>query len=197
MEEVGCRVADSAEVPDTELHRRVLGRSDEALAEIYRRHSAVVFNIALRVTGNRSAAEEVIQAVFLEVWHRPERFDPARGSLRPWLGTLTHHRSVDWVRQEAARRTREQRSAGAADDHVPGVEDTVTAAIGAERVRRALDQLSEHERTPICLAYFGGRTYRQVADDLGIAEGTIKSRIRAGLQHLATALRSETVNPSF
>jgi len=141
----------------------------------------VVFNVAMRVTGDRSAAEEVTQAVFLDVWRRPGRFDPTRGSLRSWLATVAHHRSIDWVREEAARRRRELGDFQTRVAHLPDLEDTVAAALGAERVRCALSDLCEPERTAIGLAYFGGRTYRQVAQDLGVPEGTVKSRIRTGL----------------
>ena len=173
------------------------GGDEAVLADVYQRHGSVVFDVATRVTGDRSAAEEVTQAVFLDVWGRPERFDPTRGSLRSWLAMLAHHRSVDWVREEAARRRRELREFETRVAHLPDLEDTVAATLGAERVRRALYDLCEAERTAIGLAYFGGRTYRQVAQELGVPEGTGKSRIRTGLAHLATALRSETVNPSF
>ena len=176
---------------------RRLGGDEAVLADIYQRHGSVVFNLAMRVTRDRSAAEEVTQAVFLDVWRRPERFDPTRGSLRSWLAMLAHHRSVDWVREEAARRRRELRCFETRVAHLPDLEDTVAATLGAERVRCALSDLCETERTAIGLAYFGGRTYRQVAQELGVPEGTVKSRIRTGLAHLATALRSETVNPSF
>ena len=176
---------------------RRLGGDEVALADAYQRHGSVVFNVAMRVTGDRSAAEEVTQAVFLDVWHRPERFDPTRGSLRSWLAMLAHHRSVDWVREEAARRRRELRDFETRVAHLPDLEDTVAATLGAERVRCALSDLCETERSAIGLAYFGGRTYRQVAQELGVPEGTVKSRIRTGLAHLATALHSETVNPSY
>ena len=82
-----------------------------ALAEAYRRHAAAVFGLALRVTGDRAFAEEVVQEVFLRLWNTPERFDPARGSLRSFLLSNTHGRSVDLVRSEKSRRAREERDA--------------------------------------------------------------------------------------
>lgn len=170
---------------------QVSGAATEvSLAEHYRRHSSLVFGVAVRLTGDRRAAEEVTQAVFLDLWRRPERFDPTRGSLATWLATLAHHRSVDLLRQEAARKRREAKDPTGID-RWPGVEETVAATLAAERVRRALDDLSEPERTAIILAFYGGRSYRQVASELGVAEGTIKSRIRSGLQRLARALHEQ------
>ncbi|MGI8807025.1 MAG: sigma-70 family RNA polymerase sigma factor, partial [Acidimicrobiales bacterium] len=120
--------------PDVADRAALRLEGDEAvLADIYQRHGSVVFDVAMRVTGDRSAAEEVTQAVFLDVWRRPERFDPTRGSLRSWLAMLAHHRSVDWVREEAARRRRELRDFETRVAHLPDLEDTVAATLGAER----------------------------------------------------------------
>lgn len=181
----------SSPVPERALHERLVGGDKGALEEIYTRHASVVFNVATRVTGDRAAAEEVTQAVFLDLWQRPGRFDPERGSLRTWLMTVTHNRSVDRVREEAARRRRELHSFESRVAGLPSLEETVVASIGAERVRLALDGLCDKERTAIGLAFFGNRTYRQVATELAVPEGTIKTRIRTGLAHLAEALHAE------
>ncbi|MGI8984910.1 MAG: sigma-70 family RNA polymerase sigma factor [Acidimicrobiales bacterium] len=182
---------------DAEWSQRLAHGDGAVLAEVYARHCSSVFNVALRVTGELPAAEEVTQDVFLDLWRRPERFDPARGALGPWLATVAHHRSVDHVRGASARRRREQRDVDAGSGHVHSVDEIVAAALGAERVRAALAELDEKERSAIVLAYFGGRTYREVAADLGVAEGTIKSRIRTGLRHLADNLRVEPVGAAF
>ncbi len=116
--------------PDASPHERQRGGDEAALADVYRRHASVVFNVAMRVTRNRSAAEEVTQGVFLDVWHRPQRFDSARGHLGSWLATMAHHRSVDWVREETARR-REHRHRESDVAHLRDVEETVAAAMGA------------------------------------------------------------------
>ena len=182
--------AANSDASDTMLHRRLMNGDEAALGQVYERHAPVLFKLARRVTGSLSAAEEVTQAVFLDVWRRPQRFNPAKGSLRTWLATITHHRSVDWVREEDARRRREH-SFESRVAHLPSLEETVAATITAARVRLAVDSLSEKERTAIGLAYFGGRTYRQVAEELGVPEGTIKSRIRTGLARLEAALGAE------
>src|SRR5439155_49629 len=120
----------------------------------------------------------------------PGAFDPERGSLRTWLGTLAHRRSVDYVRREEARRRRAEREASRAVA-APDVEEMATALLSAERVRAALDLLPDEQRRAIQLAYFGGKTYRQVAETLGIPEGTAKSRLRLGLKRIADALEAE------
>jgi len=178
--------------PERALHDRLVGGDKGALEDIYKRHASVVFNVAIRVTRDRAAAEEVTQAVFLDLWQRPGRFDPARGSLRSWLTTVTHHRTVDRVREETARRRRELHSFESRVADLPSLEETVATSIGAEQVRLALDGLCEKERTAIGLAFYGNRTYRQVATDLAVPEGTVKSRIRTGLAHLAEALHGGT-----
>ena len=111
--------------------------------------------------------------------------------MRTWLGTLAHRRSVDYIRREEARRRRNQREASRRPTAIPDVEEMATALVAAERVRAALDVLPREQRQAIQLAYFEGKTYRQVAEVLGIPEGTAKSRLRLGLRRIAEALEAE------
>jgi RNA polymerase sigma factor (sigma-70 family) len=178
-----------------DVRDRLAGGDDRALNEVYEQYSSFVYGLALRVIGDPRAAEDIAQDVFLFVWERPEAFDPARGSLRTWLGTLAHRRAVDYVRREEARRRRTQREAGRQAVAIPDVAEMATALVAAERVRAALDVLPDEQRRAIQLAYFGGRTYRQVAEQLGIPEGTAKSRLRLGLRRVAAALEADGLEP--
>lgn len=155
---------------------------------MYRRHAGGAFGLALRITGDRALAEEVVQEVFLRLWNEPERFDPARGSLRSFLLANTHGRAVDLVRAETARRSREERSARRTPGSGYDLEREVWDLTLASHVRDALVRLTPDERAAIELAYFGGHTYREVAALLGTPEGTVKSRIRTGLGRLREAL---------
>lgn len=174
-----------------------VARGDQgALREIFRRHGPAVWGLARRVTNDPHEAEEVSQTVFMNLWQAPERFDPARGALRSWLLAQAHGRAVDRVRSEAARRRRQTREAELAP--VPPsaeVETAVHAAALADDVRQAVDALPAGEREAIVLAYFGGRTYRETASLLGQPEGTVKSRIRSGLQSLRRNLEAKGVTP--
>jgi RNA polymerase sigma-70 factor (ECF subfamily) len=181
---------------DDDILAAAVARQDSrALAEVYRRHGGAVWGLARRVIRDDHRAEEVCQTVFTDLWSAAHRFDPARGSLRSWLLTQAHARSVDVVRAEAARRRRDERHGRA----VPlawaegDVEGTVHGMAMAHEVRRALDRLPAEERDPIMLAYFGGQSYRQAADNLGQPEGTVKSRIRSGLGKLRRSLEDEGV----
>ena len=129
-----------------------------------------------------------MQEVFLRLWNEPERFDPARGSLRSFLLANTHGRAVDLVRAETARRSREERDARRTPGPSYDLEREVWGLTLASHVREALGSLSDDERTAIELAYFGGHTYREVASLLDTPEGTIKSRIRTGLGRLRETL---------
>lgn len=160
----------------------------EALAEAYRRHAGAALGLALRILADRALAEEVVQEVFVRLWNDPERFDPGRGSLRAYLLTQVHGRSVDLVRAETARRDREARDARRGVEAGYDLEREVWELTLAEQVRAALGALSEAERQAIELAYFGGHTYREVAVLLGEPEGTVKSRIRTGLARLRVGL---------
>lgn len=171
---------------------RLIAGEEGALNEIYDQFSSFVYGLALRVIGDARAAEDVSQEVFVTVWERPAAFEPDRGSLRTWLGTLAHRRAVDHVRREEARRRRAIKDA-ARPVSTPDVEEMALALVTAERVRSALDTLPDEQRRAIELAYFGGKTYRQVAEVLGIPEGTAKSRLRLGLRRIADVLETETV----
>lgn len=173
------------------VRARLSAGEEAALGEAYEQYASFVFGLAQRVIGDGRAAEDVSQEVFLHLWQHPDAFDPDRGSLRTWLGTLTHRRSVDFVRREEARRRRAQREASRRPVSIPDVDEMATALVTAERVRAALDVLPPEQRACIDLAYFGGRTYRQVAETLGIPEGTAKSRLRLGLRRVAEELEGE------
>jgi RNA polymerase sigma-70 factor (ECF subfamily) len=160
-------------------------RERDPMATIYERYAGTVFDFARCTLVQRSLAEDVVQEVFLELWNRPERFDPVRGSLRAYLLTLAHARSVDAVRSESARRRREDRDGLRAVTTSEADEDRQA---DADQVRSALAALSVDQREAISLAYFLGCTYRDVAARLGVPEGTIKNRIRKGLERLRVEL---------
>ena len=174
---------------------RLIAGEEGALNEIYDQFASFVYGLALRVVGDARAAEDVSQEEFVTFWEQPHAFDSERGSLRTWLGTLAHRRAVDHVRREEARRRRAIKDA-ARPETTPDVEEMAIALVTAERVRSALATLPDDQQRAIQLAYFGGKTYRQVAEVLGIPEGTAKSRLRLGLRRIAGVLETETVGRS-
>jgi RNA polymerase sigma-70 factor (ECF subfamily) len=173
-----------------------IGRFDEpALASLYDRHGGAVFALSRRLLNSRTLAEEVTQEIFLRLWNRPERFDPDRGTLRAFLLADTHGRSIDLLRSEAARRDRETREGRLAPEPAFNLEAEVLGNVRAETIRNALAELTDGERRAIELAYFGGLTYREVAEELGEPEGTVKSRIRTGMKRLRVQLTAAGVMP--
>lgn len=191
----GVRVRSLCDSSDAALVVSVGRWSEDALAELFRRHGGAVLSLARRVlSGDRAGAEEVTQEVFLKLWQQPERFDSQRGSLRSYLLTQAHTRAVDRLRSESARRRRETADATSrAQEPVDDLERQVADLAIAEHVRSAMEQLPDAERQAIVLAYFGGHTYREVAELLDQPEGTVKSRIRTGLRRLKEALAAEGV----
>lgn len=175
------------------LARRLRDGDEHALTELYDTYSSFVFGLALRVIGDRTAAEDITQDVFVGLWTQPDRFDPDRGSLRAFLGTLTHRRSVDLIRSEESRKKREDKTS-AEPTFAPDVVDDAVRSVTAQTVRAAVAALPVNQREALELAYFDGHTYRQVAERLGIPEGTAKSRLRLGLHHIAELLDPELLD---
>ena len=185
--------ASASSPTDASLVARIAVGDERALQMIYERYSPLVYGLSRRVTASTAHAEEITQEVFVYLWQNPDRFDAERGSLRAFLGAVAHRRSVDEVRRSTRRTAREDRvGSDASNLDVIEISDTVERSQTAERVRAAVSSLPEQQREAVLLAYFGGCTFRQVAEQLGIPEGTAKSRLRLGLSKLAVLLEGLT-----
>jgi RNA polymerase sigma-70 factor, ECF subfamily len=172
------------------LLARVSRGDQAAFATVYDRAAAQVYGLVCRVVRDPAQSEEVTQEVMLEVWRTASRFDPHRGSAMAWLMTLAHRRAVDRVRSGLAAAQREARAAVAETDY-DVVAEEVEIRLDAERVRRCLGSLTDLQRESVTLAYYGGYTYREVAGLLGVAVGTVKTRMRDGLIRLRDCLGAE------
>ena len=171
---------------------RRAGRGDQAaFGELYDELAPMVHGVVRKVVRNPAMSEEVTQEVFVELWRLAARFDGTKGSARSWAATLAHRRAIDRVRSEQASRDRQDRDAALTMQAHDSVAAEVEASLDQARVRRALANLSELQLEAVDLAYFGGHTYREVAVLLGVAEGTVKSRIRDGLIRLRDELGGE------
>jgi RNA polymerase sigma-70 factor, ECF subfamily len=169
----------------------LVARGDQgAFATVYDRSAAQVFGLVCLVVRDPAQSEEVTQEVMLEVWRTASRFDPHRGSALAWLMTMAHRRAVDRVRSGQAAAERELRAAAAATDY-DVVAEEVETRLDAQRVRRCLGSLTELQRESVTLAYYGGYTYREVASLLGVAVGTVKTRMRDGLIRLRDCLGAD------
>ena len=166
-----------------------VARGDHAAFELlYGELAGPVYGVVRQVLRDPAQSEEIAQEVLLEIWRTATRFDPAKGSPAAWALTIAHRRAVDRVRSETASSRREEKAAvdrGSLDDDVAEV---VAATLDGQRVRRCLDGLTELQRESIKLAYYGGYSYPQVARLLGVALGTVKTRIRDGLIRMRDCL---------
>lgn len=187
---------------DAALVARLAGGDEEALGALYDRYGRAVYSLALRIVHDGATAEEVTQEVFVRLWRSAAGFDPAKGKVLTWLLRITHNLALNEIRRQKSRPVAaagfdwEVDGALLADSDV-GVDPAAVAGMReqATLVRRALTQLPEAQRKAIELAFYGGFSQAEVAEALGEPLGTVKSRIRAGMQRLAELLRAEGVTP--
>lgn len=169
---------------DHDLVARVRDRDEDALRALMARHGASVLGIATRVLANPALAEEAAQDTFVALWTNPQRFDPRRGDPKAFLMGVARNKAIDMVRREETRRRAAQRFA----------EEEEPADLSFERLEdregllSALRELTYRQRQAVALAYFAGFSYREVARELGIPEGTAKTRLRDALASLRTKL---------
>ncbi|MDX1990977.1 MAG: sigma-70 family RNA polymerase sigma factor [bacterium] len=172
---------------DSKLIQRIMARDESALSDIYQRYSRLVYSLALRVVQNNVLAEEVTQDAFLKVWSQPQTWDPKRGRLVAWLLTITRHAAIDRLRKEQRRPLQ---SALELDDALNmvgsvGVMDDPAWQDG-RLLRSLLEQLPTDQIRAIELAFFGGMSHSEIAESLNLPLGTVKTRVRLGLQKLKT-----------
>jgi RNA polymerase sigma-70 factor (ECF subfamily) len=190
----GCQdvAVRDADRDDLELHRRLVSGDRGAFEDLYRRYSGAAYALAYRLTGQQLLAQDVVHDAFLAVWRAPEAFDPARGAFRTFFLSLVHHRAVDTIRREERLRARTSRAANlepvADEDPAEGVVDETYLAVRRKEVREALSTLSPEQRQVLDLAYFGGRTQVQIAQEIGIPLGTVKTRTLAAMRRLRRLL---------
>ncbi|HKU82133.1 MAG TPA: sigma-70 family RNA polymerase sigma factor [Candidatus Tumulicola sp.] len=165
------------------LMARVRRRDPNAFESIYDLHHRLVYGIAARMLGDATSAEDVTQSVFLKVWNSPESY--RGGNFAAWIVRVTRNRALDVLRRRAARGETEL------PESLPegeSMEDAAVARFDAERVRRALTALPDEQRRAIELGFFGGVTHEEIARSTATPLGTVKTRIRSGLQKLRAAL---------
>ncbi|MET4093432.1 RNA polymerase sigma-70 factor (ECF subfamily) [Arthrobacter sp. UYCu712] len=171
------------------LLEQVAQGDQAAFAEFYQLTSRRVFGMARRVLIDTELSEDTTQEVFLQVWQNAAKFNPDAGTPLAWLMTISHRRAVDKVRSSQSSTDREAKYGASSQeiDH-DSVSDEVGSRLEAEAVVRCLETLTDTQQESVRLAYYGGLTYREVAERLNAAVPTIKSRIRDGLIRLKTCL---------
>jgi RNA polymerase sigma-70 factor (ECF subfamily) len=168
---------------EANLVRRLIARDQTALSELYQQYGGLVYSIAVRVVQNATMAEEVTQDTFLKVWHQPSSWDPERGKFVSWLLTITRYTAIDRLRKEQRRPLQ---NAVELDDMrmgAPGAADDPLMQDG-QVLRSLLERLPGEQVQVIELAFFQGMSHSEMAEYLNLPLGTVKTRVRLGLQKL-------------
>jgi RNA polymerase sigma-70 factor (ECF subfamily) len=175
------RLADEELMP-------LVGRKDpQAFEVLYDRHGGAAYSLAYRIVGEPAAAEEVTQEAFISVWRSGERFDPTRGSVRSWLLSIVRNRAIDFLRSRAGKAPKLDFDDAAALEQRPATERTEEEALRREtasELRGAIGKLPDPQSKVIELAYFGGFSHSEIAEILGLPMGTVKGRMRLGLEKI-------------
>ncbi|WUI02042.1 ECF RNA polymerase sigma factor SigK [Spirillospora sp. NBC_00431] len=191
----GTRPPENGTVPDHDA-AALLGRTargdERAFELLYDVVAAPVHGLVRRVVRDPAMAEEVTQEVMIEVWRSATRYDPGRGSAMAWIMTIAHRRAVDRVRREQSAGEREARAARHGPGTVPDpVGERVETRLEHERVRRCLGTLTPLQHESVTLAYYGGHSYREVAELVGAPPNTVRTRMRDGIIRLRDCLGVE------
>ncbi|MEO0561554.1 MAG: sigma-70 family RNA polymerase sigma factor [Chloroflexota bacterium] len=166
---------------ETALMGRIRQRDEAALRQLYTQCSGPIYSLALRVLGNKQLAEEVMQDVFLKVWNAPDKWDPARGALMSWLLTMTRYAAIDRLRREDRH---QMISLDAQDAPEPGVAHNHVDSLA---LQKSLADLPAEQRQVIEMAYFQGMTHTDIANTTQQPLGTVKTRLRLGMEKLRNA----------
>ena len=189
--EIGARSGPGPDVDrtDRETMERLAGGDLGSLERLYDQYGAMSFSIAYRITGDRASAEDVVQEAFLGAWRNAARYAGARGSVKTWLLSIVHHRAIDAVRRRRpTAELPETEGALPAPLVIPDTWAEISASLDRDSVRAALDTLSPVQREAIELAYFGGLTQSEIAERTSVPLGTVKGRMRLGLDGLRAAM---------
>jgi RNA polymerase sigma-70 factor (ECF subfamily) len=182
---------DIRNLADEEVMHLVQDGDPRAFELLYDRHGGAAFSLAYRMVGNRAGAEDITQEAFLSIWRSRLRYDTARGSVRSWVLGIVHHRAIDALRRNLVHDRRRSAGLEVVEERYEAPERTEVEAARREEarsVRSALESLPEDQSKVIELAYFGGFTHSQIAEMLEMPLGTVKGRMRLGLEKLRAAL---------
>jgi RNA polymerase sigma-70 factor (ECF subfamily) len=179
---------DKAErLADEDLMPWIAEKDPEAFEVFYDRHGGVAYSLAYRILGDRTAAEDCIQEAFISIWRSGARFDRTRGSVRSWMLSIVRNRAIDALRSKAGKAPKLTFDDDAVLESRPAEEHTEDEAIKHEtagEVRNAISQLPAEQSRVIKLAYFGGFSQSEIARMLNVPLGTVKGRMRLGLEKI-------------
>jgi RNA polymerase sigma-70 factor (ECF subfamily) len=181
---------DIRDLADEEVMQLVQRGDPQAFELLYDRHGGAAYSLAYRIVGKQAAAEDVVQEALLSIWRSRRRYDPTRGSVRTWILGIVHNRAIDGLRRSSVH-DRRRETLDVVEERFEASERTdveVARREEARSVRGALETLPTEQRQTIELAYFGGFTQNQIAELMDEPVGTVKGRMRLGLEKMRREL---------
>ena len=182
MRVAGTQVSDPKD--ERGLIARIRAGDESAMSDLYDRYSGIVYGVALRVLGSTTAAEDVLQEVFLQLWRNPQAFDADRGRMAPWLAVIARNRSIDLLRKRPPEDDIDEMPISTGVN----LEDAASQKLVVDKIRGVLGGLPQDQRKALEMAFFEGMTHSEIAGKTGDPLGTVKTRIRTGLLALRKVL---------
>ena len=185
----------SGELKDesVDMAARLERKDATAVEALYDRYGRLAFALAFRILNDRNAAEEAVQDAFLDLWRNPRSFDASRGSIRNWLLAIVHNRAIDRLRGASKRRLETQLDSAQRAADLPDAWEAVSLDLERAQIREGFQHLPEAQRRTLELAYFGGYSHTEIARQMNVPLGTVKGRMRIGLEKMRSFLQARGV----
>ncbi|KHE68531.1 RNA polymerase sigma factor [Halobacillus sp. BBL2006] len=176
---------------DLELYRRLIDGDKQALESMYDQYEKLLYSFVIKLSGDQTLAEEVLQEVFIKIWTQKATYDESKGKFSSWIVTITRYTAIDLIRKNKKHNVALEEETDVPEEGTYSTEDIVEWKEQGNQIRQAVKHLSLEQKQMVDLFYFKGLSQREIADQTNVPLGTVKGRIRLALKHLKKQLSSQ------